>query len=60
MLDCLRESRGAALDVALAGEPRMIALLKPLVEPHAPVEGEQLTLQQLVESFAGDPPENKD
>ena len=32
VLDGLREFRGAALDVALAGEPRMIALLKPLVE----------------------------
>ncbi len=48
------KSRGAALDVALAGEPRLITLLKPLVEAPAPVSWEALTLQQLVESFAGD------
>ena len=56
MLDNLRESRGAALDGALAGEPRMIALLKPLVEAPAAVDWEQLTLQQLVESFISDSP----
>ncbi len=56
VLDNLRESRGAALDVALAGEPRMIALLKPLMEAPAAVDGEQLTLQQLVESFISDSP----
>jgi hypothetical protein len=56
VLDDLRESRGADLDVALAGEPRMIALLKPLVEAPAPVDWEKLTLQQLVEAFiAGGP-----
>jgi membrane protein len=59
VLDGLRESRGAALDVALAGEPRLIALLKPLAEAPAPVGYEALTLQQLVESFAGNGPETK-
>ena len=54
MLDGLREFRGAALDVALAGEPRLIALLKPLMEAPAPIDWEKLTLQQLVESLAGD------
>ena len=56
VLDGLRESRGAALDAALAGEPRMIALLKPLMEAPAPVDWEKLTLQQLVESFSGNGP----
>jgi membrane protein len=60
VLDSLRESRGAALDAALAGEPRLITLLKPLVEAPAPVAGEALTLQQLVEAFAGNGPETKD
>ena len=54
VLDGLREFRGAALDVALAGEPRLITLLKPLVEAPAPVDWEKLTLQQLVESLPGD------
>ncbi|MBM4302150.1 MAG: YihY/virulence factor BrkB family protein [Deltaproteobacteria bacterium] len=60
VLDGLRESRGAALDVALAGEPRLIALLKPLAEATDPAGGEALTLQQLVEAFAGNGPETKD
>jgi hypothetical protein len=54
VLDGLREFRGAALDVALAGEPRLITLLKPLMESPAPVDWEKLTLQQLVESLPGD------
>ena len=60
VIDGLRESRGATLDVALAGEPRLITLLKPLVEASAPVGSEALTLQQLVEAFAGNGPEKKD
>ncbi|OGR29097.1 MAG: hypothetical protein A2139_06720 [Desulfobacca sp. RBG_16_60_12] len=60
VLDSLRQSRGATLDVALAGEPRMIKLLKPLVETSAPVSWEALTLQQLVESFAAEGPEKTD
>ena len=54
VLDRLRELRGAGLDVALAGEPRLITLLKPLMEAPAPVDWEKLTLQQLVESLPGD------
>jgi len=59
VLDGLRESRGAALDKALAGEPRLITLLKPLAEASSPLGWEVLTLQQLVESFAGDEFETK-
>jgi hypothetical protein len=57
VLDGLRQARGGDLDVALAGEPRLIPLLKPLVEASTPVSWEALTLQQLVESFAGEGPE---
>jgi membrane protein len=60
VLDGLRESRGATLDRALAGEPRLIRLLKPLAAASAPVGCEALTIQQLVDSFAGDAPEKKD
>jgi membrane protein len=60
VLDGLREFRGAALDVALAGEPRLIALLKPLVEAPAPVDCQALTVQQLVESFTGGGPVKED
>jgi len=60
VLDGLRESRGATLDVALAGEPRLITLLKPLMEVPASVACEALTIQQLVDSFADDAPEKKD
>ena len=56
VLDSLREFRGAGLDAALAGEPRLIKLLKPLVQAPAPVDWEKLTLQQLVESLAGTNP----
>jgi membrane protein len=60
VLNGLREARGGALGEALANEPRLIALLKPLVEAPAPVGWENLTLQQLVETFAGDAPEKGD
>ncbi|MGO8760746.1 MAG: YihY/virulence factor BrkB family protein [Desulfobaccales bacterium] len=60
VLDGLRQSRGGALDAALAGEPRLIPLLKPLVEAAAPVNWEGLTLQQLVESFTGAGPDKTD
>jgi membrane protein len=59
VLDRLRQSRGAALDLALAGEPRLVALLKPLVEAPLPPGWEALSLQKLVEAFAGDGPEDK-
>jgi membrane protein len=59
VLDGLRESRGAALDVALAGEPRLLALLRPLLDAPAPAGWDTLTLQQLVEAFADDGPETK-
>ncbi len=54
VLDCLRESRGAALDSALAAEPRLLKLLKPLAETPSPADWQSLTLQNLVESFAGE------
>ena len=60
VLDGLRQSRGGALDAALAGEPRLIALLKPLVEAATPANCEVLTLQQLVEAFAGKGAEKTD
>jgi membrane protein len=60
MLDGLRRSRGAALDLSLSGEPRLIALLKPLVETSAPGAWEVITIQQLVESYAGDAPKKED
>ena len=60
VLDGLRKFRGASLDVALAGEPRLITLLKPLAAAPAPVGWEVLTVQQLVESFAGEGPEKTD
>jgi membrane protein len=60
VLDGLRQSRGGALDLALAGEPRLIPLLKPLVEASAPGAWEVITLQQLVESFAAEGPEKAD
>jgi membrane protein len=59
VLDGLREARGATLDIALAGEPRLIALLKPLVEAAAPVGCETLTLQQLVEGYIRNGSETK-
>jgi membrane protein len=55
----LQDSRGAALDVALACEPRLVALLKPLVEVPAPAAWDTFTIQQLVESFAGGAPGKK-
>lgn len=54
VLDGLRQFRGAALDVALAGDPQLITLLKPLVEAPAPGAWEKITLQQLVESLPKD------
>ncbi|MCK9375874.1 MAG: YihY/virulence factor BrkB family protein [Syntrophobacterales bacterium] len=52
VLDCLRESRGAALYTALADEPRLITLLKPLVESPAPPSWQSFTMQDLVEAYA--------
>ena len=60
MLDGLRQSRGGALDRALSGEPRLIKLLKPLVETPTPGAWQVITLQQLVESFAAEGPEKTD
>jgi membrane protein len=51
VLDCLRESRGATLDTALASEPRLVALLKPLAEAPCPTGWQSRTIQSLVESF---------
>jgi membrane protein len=56
-LNRLRESRGASLDTALAGEPRLVTLLKPLTDVRLPAGWESLTLKNLVEAFAGDGPE---
>jgi membrane protein len=60
VLDRLRQSRGAALDLALADEPRLVTLLKPLVEAPLPPGWEELSLQKLVESYVGDGSESKD
>jgi membrane protein len=55
----LRESRGAALDVALACDPQLVALLKPLADVPTPVVWDTLTLQQLVESITAHESEKK-
>jgi membrane protein len=60
VLDCLRESRGASMETALAGEPRMATLLKPLAEVQVPAGWEQLTLKNLVDSFTTDDSEKRD
>jgi membrane protein len=54
VLVCLRESQGAALDQALADEPRLVKLLQPLVEVSCPAAWESLTVQSLVEAFIED------
>ncbi len=54
VLDCLRESRGAALDKALVAEPRLVKLLQPLAETSCPSGWQSLTIQNLVESFIRD------
>jgi membrane protein len=53
VLDCLRASRGAALYTALGSEPRLVTLLKPLVETPSPSGWQSLTVQNLVENFVG-------
>jgi membrane protein len=50
VLDCFRQARGAALEQALEGEPRLAGLLK-LVQTPSPAPWQSLTLQELVESF---------
>ena len=57
VLDCLRESRGAALDKALAAEPRLVKLLQPLVEASCPSDWQSRTVQSLVESYSADEPQ---
>jgi membrane protein len=54
VLDCLRESRGAALETVLAAEPRLVKLLQPLEEASCPTGWQSLTIQNLVESFVKD------
>ena len=54
VLDGLRKFRGASLEVALAGDPRLSTLLKPLVEAQASGGWEKITLQQLVDSLPAD------
>jgi membrane protein len=51
VLDCLRESRGANLDTALAADPRLVELLQPLVEFSGPSDWQSLTVQSLVDSY---------
>jgi membrane protein len=51
VLDCLREVRGATLDSALAGDPRLVTLLKPLAEAPCFKSGEPLTMQKLIENY---------
>ena len=57
VLDCLRESRGAALDTALAAEPRLVKLLQPLVEASCPSGWQSRTVQSLVEAYCADKPQ---
>ncbi|MHB9075135.1 MAG: YihY/virulence factor BrkB family protein [Desulfobaccales bacterium] len=59
VLDSLRECRGAALDMALAAEPRLLALMKPLAEAPCPSDWQSVTVQSLVESFAASEPQTK-
>ena len=59
VLDTLRESRSAALDTALAAEPRLLALMKPLAEAPCPPDWQSLTVQSLVESYATDESQGK-
>ncbi len=47
VLERLRQTRGAAVAGTLAGEPRLAALIRNLVE--APAQGPALNLQELVE-----------
>jgi membrane protein len=54
VLDCLRKSRGAALETALAAEPRLVKMLQPLVEAPYPSNWQATTIQSLVDSFVGD------
>jgi membrane protein len=54
VLDCLRKSRSAALDLALATEPALANLLQPLVEASCPAGWQSLTVQRLIESYTGD------
>jgi membrane protein len=54
VLDCLRQSRGATLDMALAAEPRLMKLLQPLVADTCPSGWQSRTIQSLVESFVED------
>jgi membrane protein len=59
VLDCLRESRGTALDTALGAEPRLVELLQPLVEASCPSGWQSLTVQSLVDSYTTDEPKKK-
>jgi membrane protein len=59
VLDSLRECRGDALDMALAAEPRLLALMKPLAETPCPSDWRSVTVQSLVESFAAPEPQMK-
>jgi membrane protein len=59
VLDSLRECRGAALDMALAAEPQLLALMKPLAEAPCPSDWQSVTVQSLVESFAASQPQTK-
>ena len=55
ILDRLRQARGVALERALEGEPRLVGLLKRLVEAPSPSPWQSLTLKELVESFDREP-----
>jgi membrane protein len=55
ILDCLRRVRGEALERALEGEPRLVGLLKRLLEAPSPASWQSLTLKELVESLDGEP-----
>jgi membrane protein len=54
ILDCLRQARGAALELALDDEPRLVCLIKRLVEGPSPAPWQSRTLKELVESCEGE------
>lgn len=53
VLERLRRSRGASLALALEGEPRLTGVLQPLLASQTQSPWHSLTLQELVQVFAG-------
>jgi membrane protein len=59
ILDRLREARGTALAQALEGEPRLVGLLKSLVQEQSPAFWQSLSLKDLVGLYEGEETEEK-